>query len=322
MKKELPNKQYDIKIPVYVTGSVVENKGLFNLTYSDLVQIAKSKIDSFNSSGDRLTSNKRNKPTRKEIQSITYKEKLIGDIPVLLIQMDASTTNNFDIYVESDERILIKPKDKIGSGNHWILMYPRIVGLDPSSYSCFWYVFVYADPTKIFDDVTNSAKIFIRKVIGLKLRNIKSAEMLKELGRQSSIPELQVRYLSLTNDRNDSDIMFNEYRTKGSLKHEREDFYENLPFESAEELINNTDYLKSFQQKFIKIISGKKEFKIEKRALIDESSNLLDDYIEESFNMSSPINETELSEDILYNEEFMMSKLIPVIQNYISSYAD
>lgn len=320
MKKELD--EYEIKIPVYVTEQLSKkDEDLFGYTYQNLLTHVKRKIDSFNESSATIVTNKRNKPRKKEIHSILYKEANIGEAPVLLIQMDAFTTNNYDLYIEREKRVPIDREDKIGSGNHWMLMYPRIVGLNPNEYICFWYIFVYADPTKDFEDVTNSAKLFIKKVMGIRLRNVKSAEMMKELSQSPSVQELQVRYISLTNDENDIDIKFQAYKTRGLLKQEKEDCFENMPFATVVELINETNYLQRFQQKIIKVFNGKKEYRIEKKN-IDESGKLLEDYIEESFNMSSIVTEAELDETILYSEDFMLSKFKPVVENYISSYAD
>lgn len=313
-------KLFDIKIPVYISESITQTSGLFKYSYEDMIDYVKKKIDSYAETDKNITAKKRNKPRTKEINSITYKEHNFADIPALLVRMNACTTNNYDMYIERDERMDVGKTDKIGSENHWLLLYPQIKGLDSNNYSVFWLIFVYADPNKEFDDITNSAKLFLKNILNLKFRNIKTPDVLKDIKNKNFVSELQVKYTSITTDENDVDVKFQEYLVKGKLKLEREDVFQNMPFDKTEELINEVTYKNQFQQKIIRVITGKTEYKILKQQQFDEAKEKLEDVVEETFNMTSSVTEQELEPEILYNEEFMISKLKPVVENYLDSY--
>lgn len=313
-------KNFEINIPVFITEKVDNTDTMFPITRNELINDISSRIERFNDSDQSLVSKKRKKPVKKEIKCIRPIPQQIGEVPVLLIQMDASTTNNYDLYVEKEQRTPIDYTDKVGSGNHWILLYPKICGLNPNDYSYFWYVFVYADPTKQCDDIINSAKMFIDKIALLKLRNIKPTTLFDELRSIRILPKVQVRCTTLTDDINGCDTNFSSYVVSGVLKKEQEHNFENMPSDKTIELINKKkSIVDSFKKLFINIDASNKKYKITRK--YDECKDSFIDSIEENFNMNSNVTEQDLKDHKLFDESFIMSKLEPVVNAYLSNYA-
>jgi predicted RND superfamily exporter protein len=94
-----------------------------------------------------------------------------------------------------------------------------------------------------------------------------------------------------------------------------------MPFEYSEELISDESYKAEFQKKEVFVGIGKKEYKIVKREQLDEAKKLIEDLVEETFNMCSYITDAELESKTLYDVDFITQKLKPVIENYVESYA-
>lgn len=315
------NKLYEIKIPVYVSERVTEPNGFQNITYDDMTALIIRRIDEHNAKDGKIVAQQRKKTKKKEIAGLTHIKRSFGDVPALFVQMNAASTNIYDTYIQREELIELGKTDKVGSENNWLLLYPQIKGIDPNHYTCYWLVFVYADPHKDFTDITQSARMFVRSILQLKLRNIKTQDILKELKDIGTTPELKLKYTYITSDSGDVDVKYQNYVTGGKFKKEKVESYSNMPFDYTEEIIADESYREQYQNKEILVTIGKKEYKIKKREQLDEAKKLLQDVVEETFNMTSSVTQEELEAATLYDVDFMTEKLKPVIENYLASYA-
>lgn len=314
-------KTYELKIPVFISEILSEERGMFDLTHEQMISSLKQKIDKHSASGHSIVTPKRKKPKTKEIKALSYQEYSFNNIPALFVRMNTADTNLYDTYIEREERIELTKSDRIGSENNWLLFYPYIRGIDPNKYTCCWLIFIYADPHKTFKDITQAAKTFVKRVLELKLKNIKTQEVLNELKQANSTAKLKIRYTTILNDFEDTDAKYQEYQISGKMRKLKEQVFDNMPFSLTEEIINDDSYQSEFQKKEINVFLGKKEFKILKREQIDEAKKQLEDLVEETFNMCSEIHENELEPETLYDIDFMAEKLKPVIENYLDSYA-
>lgn len=311
---------YELKIPVYISEKLQREKGLFDLTQTDMIAHLKRSIDIHNDASTPIVARKRKKPQKKEIKDISYYDYNFGGTPTLYVQLNAANTNLYDTYIERGEIIELSKTDKVGSENNWLLFYPLIKGVNPTNYEYLWLIFIYVDPHRIFDDITQSAKLFVKHILGLKLKNVKTQDVINELKELGNTPEMRIKYTCVVGDNNDVDVKYQEYHIKGVFKKAKEDVFANMPFEYSEEMINETDYQSDFQRKEIYVIIGKKEYKIIKREQLDEAKKKLEDIVEETFNMSCTITESELDPSTLFDIEFMADKMRPVIENYLTSY--
>lgn len=210
-KEEKP-KTYNIKMPVYTTSQIEQVDGLFDrVSNRDLVNLIKKSID-----GAVLPINcvNKNKTKITVINKIDYEEVNIGDVPSLLVQISAFNTNFYDGYFEGDEKIEIKKNNKVGSDSNFVLLYPRIVGLTNESYTCYFLMLVYEDPTKDNGEVCRLAKLVANKILNYPVQNIKVPMILEELKGIGVIPELQIQYYSLTESENNVDVKYASYLDK------------------------------------------------------------------------------------------------------------
>lgn len=80
-KKELKEKSYNIKIPVYTTTMLDQSVGLFeNVSFQDMVQMIKKRLDDFKSP---ISSSNRNKTQKTVVCNILYQDVQIGNVPAL-----------------------------------------------------------------------------------------------------------------------------------------------------------------------------------------------------------------------------------------------
>lgn len=177
---------------------------------------------------------------------------------------------------------------------------------------------VYEDPTKDSGEVSRLAKIVASKILNVPVQNIKLQMILQELKSIGKIPELSVKYYSLTESENNVDVKYASYLVRTKLKKEEFRNFKNMPFETMQELIADTSEDGNYQKKETSIFHGKREYKISKQ-LISEAGEELSETAEKIFNASSAITQKELEEK-LHDQDFMVEKMSAVISNYISGY--
>lgn len=182
-------KTYNIKMPVYTTSMMEQEEGLFGrVTYQDMISLLKERLKSFSSP---ISTDNRNKTKKMVINKITPIDVVIGDVPSLLLQINAFNTNLYDGYFEASEKIAFSKDNKIGSDSNFVLFYPRIIGLHEGNYTCYFLMLAYEDPTKDAGEVSRLAKIVANKILNVPVQNIKLEMILKEL---KSIGDTRIKY--------------------------------------------------------------------------------------------------------------------------------
>lgn len=292
-----------------------QSVGLFeNVSFQDMIQMIKTRLDDFKSP---ISSSNRNKTKKTVVSNISYQDVQIGNVPALLLQISAFNTNMYDGYFEANEKIPITKDNKLGSENNFVLLYPRIKGLSVETYTCFFLMLVYEDPTKDNGEVCKLAKILVNKILNIPIENIKLPMIFDELKDISTIPELQIHYRSISDADNDVDVKYREFLQGSKLEKKKDRLFKNMPRETMEQLLADTADDEDYQQKDTRIVIGKKEYRI-KKELVNEASEELKETAEKIFNASSAITQTELDTQI-HDTNFMIDKLSGVLTNYLSN---
>jgi hypothetical protein len=311
-KKE---KTYKIKVPVYSSELLGNEKGLFGgHSYEDMINYLDKKLTKYTETKPKLSRKKRNKVKEIEIQNIEKIEGFIGEIPIRLFQISAYNTNLIDGYVETKEKITLTKNDKLGSDTNFMLLYPRIIGLNESEYQYQWKILLYEDPTKENRELVSICKIVLEKVFEIKICNIKLDRVLKLLKDKKVISELTMQFNSQSNDDNEVETKLREYLVKSNLKKIRFENFKNVPFKEVEKIISDKDYESEYQKRTIKFSFNKKEIKLTNE--FQEAKETIKDTVEEIFNSEIIVNESEI--DSLFHTEFILEKLSPIIQEYLS----
>ena len=310
-------KSYNIKVPVFTTTMKDDTEGLFGkITYSDMLETIKSKINAFKS---EISYENRNKTKKKVISKISFIEQVLGEIPCLLLQISAFNTNIYDGYFEAIEKIQIQRENKLGSENNFILLYPVIKGYDSRNYTSYFLILVYEDPTKDNGEVIKIAKNIVNKVLNIPIQNIKMPTILDEIKAISTVPELQIKYYGVYNAENDVDVKYREYLQSGKITKTKEDYFKNMPYQKLKDLLSEPDNA-DYQRKTTKLIIGKKEYRISKE-LINDASEELKETAEKIFNAITSITQDELDNKV-HNHDFVVEKLNSVLTNYLNNEQD
>lgn len=176
---------------------------------------------------------------------------------------------------------------------------------------------VYEDPTKDNGEVCRLAKIVVNRILEIPIQNIKLPMIFDELKDISTIPELQIKYRSISDAENDVDVKYREYLCTQKLEKKKDRVFKNMPRETMVELLADKTDDEDYQQKDTRIVIGKKEYRI-KRELINEASEELKETAEKIFNATSAITQTELDTKV-HDLDFIVEKLSAVLTNYLSN---
>lgn len=310
MKKTV--KDYSIKVPVFTSERIERDNWVFSMNYQELIDHSKKLITEHNNNDKIISSDKRNKTIKREIGKIEIHERAFGQIPYLLLKISAYNTNWEGCLITSKETVQIDNKDKIGSDNNYIMLYPQIIGSE--NQSIFWIILVYDDPKKDSFDNISTAKLVLTKILNQPVKSVKLPAVLRELKEQKILPQIKMNLNAISFDEGNIAPKYEQYCTSAkTLKREEYDF-NNMPFDKIEELIRSP--LQDYTQRIIKLIVRKKEYKIT-QDLKKELKAGQDELVEQIFNMTTNINEEEL--DDIYNIEFVISKLQNVLETYLKN---
>lgn len=310
-------KVYTVKVPVYTSEMIENPQDMFGgITYDEMVSYINIKINNFNNANIPLVFENRNKTRRTVIDNITTTSHNLDSIPGVLLRISAYGTNFYDGYIETERKIKFKKNYKIGSDTNFVFIYPVIKGLKSSKYTRYFIILIYEDPTKSNDEIAKVAKNVLNKILEIPVANIKIPTLLEELRELRIIPKLQVKYSAIYNEENEVDVKYQEYQVGGKFKKQKEDYFQNMPFDKIEDLLKEEDK-DGYQKKETKLSVGKKDYIITKE-LINEARENLKEVGEKVFNASTTITPEELDEKF-DDPDFIISKLTPILGNYLSS---
>ncbi len=311
--------EYKIKVPIYISEELVVKRDLWGITYPEMVEHIKEKIDSVITSKEEFILNKSNAPSRKKVSPLSCSIYHFETIPYLLVRVKSCTINNTGMYVKKERKMDLKSDDEVGSENHWLLIFPHIINLEEANFKSYLSIFVYADPNKPFQDSVSTAKLFCKKVIKIKFKNIKFKKVLTKLEQRGIISELNIRLSSISEDLNNVDYKCKEYIVQNKIMKVQEEKYINIPINLVKKCINKTQRTNEYQTKKIKIRSDMNNYKIDIDNSIKNSKQLLEEMAEESLNTEISVDEKELEPNILYDKDFIISKLKPVVEYFLKS---
>ncbi|MCU0352044.1 MAG: hypothetical protein MUF43_14650 [Flavobacterium sp.] len=316
--KDTEPKQYRIKIPVYVSELIDKPFDLFGgITAQHMISSIKSKLDDYNNNRGEIKNAKRNKTFEKHIKGINYQEVMIGQVKSLLLKVTAFTTNYQDGFFEKERKIEFTKDSKIGSDNNFILIYPNIYGLDPNNYRYQWIILLYEDPNKENADIVNTAKLVLKKILKIEVKNIKLSTVIESLKENEATPLVALKFITLDFDPDDEIPKFKYYLVSQKVKTINELVYEDLPSENAIELISPEDnLLKKGFQAIKRFLLGKKEFRVTQT--YEEATERIKEVVEEIYNSDTIITEEDLQKNV-YETNFVIDKFKPVLSEYLNN---
>ncbi|MDH4462173.1 MAG: hypothetical protein QE277_12175 [Flectobacillus sp.] len=317
MKGKQP-KEYKIKIPVYVSELIDKPMDMFGgITKLDMIKSIKDKLSTYNDSVREIKRQRRNKTFEKHIKGINYDEIELGDTKALLLRITSFNTNYLDGFFEEEKKIVLTKKAKIGSDNNFILIYPNIYSLAPEKYRYQWIFLLYEDPNKESSDVIGTAKIVLKDILNIEVKNIKLNTVIEALRDAKVTPLVELKITTLDFDIEDNYPKLKNYITSRKVKTIDESIYENLPSEDAIDLITfGKNFFRKGYQVVKRFILGNKEFKITQT--YEDANEKIKEVVEEIYNSETTITEDELQNE-LYETDFVLGKLVPILSQYLNN---
>lgn len=307
-------KTYTIKVPVYTSRQYDKNDtcDLFGkITYDDMIEGIKSKI--LSTSSNRII-NCRNKVKQTVISDISISEKKIEDRPCLLLNISSYDTNLGSGYYqdENNNRYNFSESNRLGSNNNYMLIYPIINGLESSKYTCYFLFIMYDDPRKDSGNVIRLCKHIVNNIVNCPIENIKLPQIIEELKKVVTIPELSIRYKSIVIDDDEPESTYKQYIVRSEIKKDKKQTFKAIPIDVLSDILDERFDGTEYQSREVKVKVGRKEYEITREILADTQELL--DTAEKVYNASVSITEEELKQ--IYDEDFIMQKLILVLTNY------
>lgn len=320
--KEKNEKNYSIKIPIFISDSAedsIEDFPFQELAFNRelLVKNLIEKIYKHNSKNIVLTNTKRNKTRTKNVDEINCHKIKLGQDDGLLIKVTSFNSNLYGSFLEKEKRIELGKNDKIGSEHYYAILYPQIFGLKERKYK--WITLVYEDPNKEISDILTSIKLVLKNVLNINPVNIKPPEFKKRIESFKSSVDLSLKFTSVDFDENEVDYNLTEYEIKSKKIKIDESNYKNVPIDRIEKIIDDKSFLDKFQKRLVKIINGKQELKLTQN-YEDETENKLKEIAEEIFNFTTVISHSDIENNKIYEIDYIINKIKPVLENYLSSY--
>lgn len=304
-------KQHIIQVPLYSIPLSEEDitTSFFPTTYEQLIELIKERLNVF--SPHELKNNKKEKKT--VIESLSYIEKSINNIPCILVRCAVADSNLGDTTIEDKRTYQLPPTAKVKSANYHFLLYPKIDG-PVHKRVCSILMLVYDDP---YHDSFNSCRIattVTKKILRLKPINQKLDSVIHEIEVAQTVPQLQIMLSSYDSTNSDYAPKLNLYRVKTSNFRKQVVNYESVPKEQALEVIEDDD-CGDFSIKEISISIGKKQIKV--RRDITKGIEAMKLTIDSVFNSHTTLTDEEMAK--LYDEDFIIEKIKPILSNYLSN---
>ena len=305
-----------IEVPAFVSeettidtiGALPIADGYF--TYEGLSLFVKSKINDFTPINRR----RKNKTTQLVISNLQlYEKTLPGERRIYLIRATALNYGRTDMILKKSK--INKPEelssnDKIGSDKFFFLLYPHIYGEHNEKLK--WYILIYADPNKERSETIRVTKAILRKVFNITPYNIKPPKLIEKLKEIKIIPSVTIK-LENTEEAELPELLKGVEIKKGVFKQMKTFVIENIPFKKIFDYIKDKKDLDDFVKKQIDLRIGRNTIKIEQ--ILDEEKERANEFIEEIFNFTTEISESEIPK--MYNDEFIVNKMHPILENFL-----
>lgn len=312
-------KTYSLKVPVYISDSVEDEKKIiefdgFELSQKLLIDTVISRIQQYEENPISISKRKRNKTGTQNIEKVNYEEISLGNDICLLLNVTSFSTNIFDGFVEKEKRIKLDRTDKLGSENHYFILYPHIFGVNKRQFK--WIILLYEDPNKENSEIVSAVKLVLKEILDIKPVNIKMRELMEKLSSKGVISELSMKLVAVTFEDNEVDYEIDNYLTQTKITRIKEKKYRDVPAEEISSLIEDKS-LGEYKRRAIRILQGKQELKLEQEYK-DENKERMTELAEEIFNFTTEVSSEEIETGQIYKKDFIIKKLQPVLENYLS----
>lgn len=318
-----------IRIPVFKTETVAEELQLFNIDREEMVDTACKRINDYGcSTTNKIIITNDFKNFTHEVVHIEASKEYINGSPCVFMKLSAHKTNMRDGYIEAPEeagkelitkKIPLTQQVKIGSEHYYLILYPTVLKKKRNKYCRYWLVFLYDDPNKNTQDFIKITKKVILEILKTKPSHLKPMEFVEEIQKAQSYTMSACFQSSETMSNDMFDKRFSNRFVSGRVANKKFFDLKDLNPKEVQDILNTDDDPSVFRKVF-HIFNGKKSYKIRKERKVEIGKAAADFklYIESNYNYSTEITEEELTSNKIYEKEFILKKMEPIITNCLS----
>ena len=321
---EEKKKNLCIKVPVYVSQPVERENEFFEITNDSLINEAKTLIDNFNSDPKKsVVSEKRTKTTTIGVNYIECIDMQFNEDVCLLLKVTAYKTNLIDGYLQSDtlaeNELRFKPNDKLCSDTYFYILYPTIArDTEKEKVIAYWHIFLYEDPSKENADMSSIARLIMKSIMKVPIKNIKSDKMLAELKKYKLISSIEIVLSSITDDSEGVPTYLQNYTSSNTLRQERKIKFENVNIDDAIKAFEDDSFIQCFTKRQIRFITHNKRV----FSMLQEYREKLSLTLDDSFNYSIEVDEADIKNGSIFETEKIKKNVEGIFSRYLAESQD
>lgn len=302
-----------IKIPAYISEPLTEPTNVVS-TYLEMVNNMRNIIDAYNNREEdsKISNILRGKSIKKEIHHIDYDQYSDGETPVLLLRISEKKQGFTDLAVEGVNTSVVKQDDKLATQYNCAVLYPNI-DTRGTEVSNNWITFVYIDPGKTDVDVISTVKMVLKRILKLKIKNVKSNTANELIRREGLIPKLVAQYVIVTNNENER-LDIRGVQVKSTIKEVKKFEYHDIPAEDVEEYVNNQNDKPYLERKIVVSFVDNQELKYVHK---QNEEQTLKDAIEQIYNYETDMLLSDFPR--MYNSDFILEKVRGAARQFYSN---
>lgn len=321
---EEKKKSLCIKVPVYVSQPIERENEFFSVTNKSLIEEAKTLINSFNSTPQKaIISEKKTKTTTIGINHIDCIDLQFNYDECVLLKVTAYKSNLIDGFLQSEtlkeNELRFKPNDKLCSDTYFYILYPTIVRNDEKEkVVAYWHIFLYEDPSKESTDMTSIARLIMRAVMNVPIKNIKSDKMLAELKKFDLISQVEIVLSSVSDDDDGVPKYLQRYKCSNKLRKERKMVLENVSIQDAITAFEDDSFTLDYSRRIIKFRTyNKRVF-----SMVQEYREKLSSTLDDSFNYSIEVDELDVKNGSIFETEKIKKNVEGIFARYLAESHD
>ena len=321
---EEKKKSLCIKVPVYVSQPIERENEFFSVTNKSLIEEAKILINSFNSTPQKaIISEKKTKTTTIGINHIDCIDLQFNYDECVLLKVTAYKSNLIDGFLQSEtlkeNELRFKPNDKLCSDTYFYMLYPTIVRNDEKEkVVAYWHIFLYEDPSKESTDMTSIARLIMRAVMNVPIKNIKSDKMLAELKKFDLISQVEIVLSSVSDDDDGVPKYLQRYKCSNKLRKERKMVLENVSIQDAITAFEDDSFTLDYSRRIIKFRTyNKRVF-----SMVQEYREKLSSTLDDSFNYSIEVDELDVKNGSIFETEKIKKNVEGIFARYLAESHD
>ena len=305
-----------IKIPAYISEPITNNAEVVE-TYEEMIEDMVRKIDSYNNRDNehKVGSKLRGKSITKQIYHIDFDRYYDGDVPIILLRISEKKKGFTDLTIEPAVRensSIITQDDILATQYNCAVLYPNIDNRG-GEISNNWITFVYVDPGKTDRDIISTIKTTLQRVLGLKIKNVKSNAANELIQKEGLISKLKVQYVIVYNNDNESLDIRGE-QISSTIKEVKKFEYQDIPSEDVERFVNRQNECLYTERKISVSLADNQELKYIHKI---NAEQVITDAIEQIYNYETDMLRTDFPR--MYNSDFILEKVRGAARQFFSN---